>query len=241
MKSLAEQGITIDFENETVAIPVFVNDPPPPDPIEYLLVHRRGKKHEAILVTEVKASLLNGALLLLGYREGKNASYQERNPPPTREEVEKGAPIADVIPPQGMQLWMTVVRETAEGKRQEDPIEDYLVDLSTQRPVEGARWVFLGGRMGQLYKNEPAVFIGDYEGNLISSCYMSPENHIATISHPRGPDDHNWVPNPATVPPPGSKATLVFHKQQPALCKARDARIAAQSRPSAPQRVDPGK
>lgn len=240
--SLAEQGITLDFEKETVAIPAWVNDPPPPDPIEYVLVHRRGKKHEAVLVTDVKASLLNGALMLLGFREGKNATYKERDPAPTREEVEKGAPIADVLPPEGMRFWMTVVRETAEGKRQEDPVEEYLIDLGTQRPVEDAKWIYLGGRMAQLYRNEPAVFLGDYEGNLVSACYMSPENHIGTISHPRGPDEHNWVPNGAVVPPPGTKVTLVFHKKQPEPCRKREERIdAARKKDGAASRPTRGK
>src|SRR5262245_40203768 len=93
LDSMKREGVEIDLEKQTVTIPCLVNDPPPPDPIEYVLVHRRGKRHEAVLTTEVKASLLNGALLMLGYEKGKNADYKEIVPPPTAEQVEKGAPV----------------------------------------------------------------------------------------------------------------------------------------------------
>jgi hypothetical protein len=65
--------------------------------------------------------------------------------------------------------------------------------------------------MARLYKNDPEVFVGDYEGNLVSSCYMSPPNHIVTMRHARASDDHNWVPNPAVCPPPSSKVKITFH------------------------------
>src|SRR5262245_45831539 len=58
LESLKQLGVEVDMEKQTVSIPAWVNDPPPPDPIEYLLVHRKGKRHEAIFVTDVKAGLL---------------------------------------------------------------------------------------------------------------------------------------------------------------------------------------
>ena len=246
LEGLKQHGVQLDLAKQTVTIPAWINDPPPPDPIEYVLVHARGKRHEAVLVTEVKASMLNGALLLLGYKEGKNASFKEKNPLPPREEIEKGAPIMDIVPPSGMAIYMTVIREIEGGKTKEDPIEEYLVDAMTGRPVEDASWVFLGGRMAKLYRNEPEVYLADYEGNLVSSCYMSPENHLVTMRHVRANDDQNWLINGAVCPAAGAKVSLVFHLQEPKLCRDREARIAeeqkkrgAESQPAAshPNRV----
>lgn len=230
LQDLRSRGVELDLERGTVAIPIQINDPPPPDPIEYLLVHHRGKKHEAVFVTEVKASLLNGALLLLGFQNGKNARVEAKEPAPTPAEIERGAPIVDVFPPEGMAIHMTAIREVEGGSKREDPIDDYLIDLATGQPVESASWIYLGGRMSPLYRGEPPVFVGDYEGNLVSSCYMSPENHLVTIRHTRGGDDHNWVINPAVCPPPGTKLTLVFHKTQPKVSAERDARLAAEAK-----------
>ena len=82
------EKIAVDLRAQTVTIPVVMNAPP--DPIEYLLIHRKGKKHEAMFYTHSKPSVLNGALLLLGLQPGQNASYKEKDPPPTLEEVEAG-------------------------------------------------------------------------------------------------------------------------------------------------------
>ncbi len=35
--------------------------------------------------------------------------------------------------------------------------------------------------MAKLYKNEPEVFVADFEGNLVSVCYLTPDNHLGTM------------------------------------------------------------
>src|SRR5262249_13063388 len=88
-QQFAAEGIAVDPKARTVTIKAVMNQPP--DPIEYLLIHKRGKRHEALFITGSKPSVLNAALLLLGLQPGKNASYKEKNPPPSIEEIEKGA------------------------------------------------------------------------------------------------------------------------------------------------------
>ena len=63
MASFKKQGIKLDPKAHTVTIPAVVNQAQ--DPIEYLLIHRRGKKHEAMFLTETKPSILNAALLMI--------------------------------------------------------------------------------------------------------------------------------------------------------------------------------
>jgi len=217
-----DQGIVVDTKARTVSIPAVMNDPP--DPVEYLLIHQRGKKHEAVFVTKVRPSVLNGALLLLGLKQGTNVAFKEKVPPPSMEEIEKGADPFEVTPPQGDALWMTVSWRTEDGKVREHAIEELVADLSGQHPVRGASWVYLGGRMAAIYRNEPPVYVADFEGNLVSIPYMSPDNHLASMVHERCRDDQNWYLTEA-CPPAGTEVNFTFHRDKPKLVADREERL----------------
>ncbi|HLQ38098.1 MAG TPA: YdjY domain-containing protein [Planctomycetota bacterium] len=219
LKLFTEQGIVYDDKAQTVTITCTVNGPP--DPIEYLLIHERGKRHEAVLITKSKPSVLNAALLVLGLQPGKNATYREKDPPPTQAEFEKGADPVIVVPPQGMNFWMTVKWQDQDGKAHEHCIEELVLDIAAGKALATADWVFLGGRMARLYKNDPEVYVADYEGNIISTCYMAPDNHLATLRHERARDEHNWWITDV-CPPPGTQLQLTFWKQKPKLVQERE-------------------
>ncbi len=217
---LAAGGVRVDVAAQTVSIDVVRNEPA--DPIEYLLIHARGKAHEALFVTEVKPSLLNAAFYALGCENGTNARAKPIEPPPSEEEIARGADLVEIIPPQGMQLWITARWKDGEAQR-ELPIEALLLDLTTAAPVEQNVWIFLGGRSAPLYRNEPPVFIADFEGNLVSVCYLAPENHLLTMRHERARDDQNWWMTDA-CPPPGTAVELRFHRRMPLAPPAADDR-----------------
>ena len=219
---LEKEGIELDEEAMTVTIPVVVNRIG--DALEYALIHRRGKTHEALLITEVKPSVLNGALLALGLTPGKNATYREKDPPPTREEVEAGADFVDVFPPEGMAVFMTVSWTDEEDQKHDLPIEDLILDMTTGKIVDAMEWIFLGGRMAPIYRNEPPVFVADYEGNLVSICYLEPSNHLATMKHERARDDMIWW-RVDDCPPPGSELKLTFHRNKPKVVEERERRL----------------
>lgn len=217
----AKEGLTLDAKAGTLTIKATVNQPR--DPVEYLLVHRRGKRHESVFWTPAKASILNAGLLMLGLEAGKNADYQEKVPAPTLEEIEAGADPVIVTPPQGKPFWITVHWTTADGTKKDYCIEDLLLDLATEKPVETIGWVYLGGRMAKIYKDEPEVYVADFEGNLFSICYLTPDNHLATMVHERARDDQNWWLTDA-LQPPDTEVQLVVHKQKPKLYVEREAR-----------------
>ncbi len=227
MARFKEQKIAVDLEAHTVAIPVVLNLPQ--DPVEYLLIHRRGKRHEAMFVTEAKPSLLNGALLLAGLQIGKNARVRDVEPMPSLEEVQNGAETVIVTPPKGQPFWMTARWANAAGKVVEHCIEDLILDLTTQEPITDCQWIYIGGRMARLYKNDPEVYVADFEGNIVSICYMLPDNHLATMRHASARDDQNWWLSDL-VPEPGTEAQLIFHAQKSKLHVARDERLAAEAK-----------
>lgn len=226
-KAMAEQGIRMDFKKKTLAIDVEAGRPT--DPIEFLLITPRGKDHEAVLVTEIVPSVLNGALLALGLKPGTNATTEDLDPQPTEEEIRAGKPWFRVIPPTGMKVWMTISWKTdGEGGKpveHECAIEDWLLDMTTERPVEDASFVYLGGRMGPLNRGEPDVFLCDYAGNVFSVIYRDPANHLVTMSHERASDDQVWWLT-RRVPEPGTKAELTLHLTKPKIHVEREKRIA---------------
>lgn len=221
LRQFEEAGIALDTKAGMLSVPVVVNNPP--DPLEYVLIHRKGKKHEALFVTEAQPSLINAALLALGYQPGKNVDYKEKDPLPTREEMEAGADWVDVFPPEGMELWMTVRWKDEDGEH-EEALETLVMDRTTGKEVVSARWIYLGGRIAPLYRGEPPVYVADYEGNLVSVCYMRPDNHFATIVHERARDEQNWWMTDA-CPEPGTEAVFTFHKQKPKVVEQREARL----------------
>lgn len=224
LESFKKQGIKLDPKARTVTIPAVVNTPQ--DPVEYLLIHRRGKKHESVFITESKPSILNAALLMIGLEKGQNATFVEKKPAPTLEEVQNGADPLVVTPPKGKRYFMTVRWTTPEKQVVEYCVEDLMLELSTQEPMGRCEWIYLGGRMAQLYKDDPEVYIADLEGNLISVCYLSPDNHLGTMSHERARDDQNWWTT-TKVPEPGTAVDFIFHAVEPAIHVEREKRLLA--------------
>ncbi len=223
LEHLAKEGVKVDLEAKTVSVPAVMNEPQ--DPLEYLLIHRRGKAHEAVFVTEAKPSLINSAFLLLGLEPGKNASYKPIEPPPTEEEVAAGADWVKVFPPEGTRLWISAKwKAQGETPANEVVVEDLIVDLTSRELLDDTEWIFLGGRMAPLYKNEPPVFVADFEGNLVSICYLSPANHLATMKHERARDDQNWWMS-KICPPPGTEVHVVFHLTKPKIMTKREKRL----------------
>ena len=221
-----KEGIVFDVQAKTVSVKAVVNQPQ--DPVEYLLIHKKGKRHEAVFVTLTKPSVLNAALLLLGLAPGKNASYVEKNPPPTLEEVQKGADPLVVTPPKGEPFYMTVRWKDADGKAVEHCVEDLLLDLGKQLPIADCSWIYLGGRMAQIYRNEPEVYVADFEGNLISICYLTPDNHLATMVHQDARDDRNWWTT-TLLPQADTEVDFVFHRGETKLHQERSKRLAKEA------------
>lgn len=226
LAQLAEQKIVLDLGKGTMTVDATVNAPP--DPIEYVLIHKKGKKHEAMFYTTSKPSLMNAGLLLLGLEPGKNAAFREKNPPPSIEELEKGVDPLEITPPSGMPFWMTVAWTDDQGKPVECCIEDLVADIGAQEPLRNAEWIYLGGRMAPLNRGEPEVYVADFEGNLVSLIYTTPDNHLGTLKHERSRDDENWTMT-ERMPAHGVQVKFTFHKTKPALVQEREARLAREA------------
>ena len=222
----AKSGIVLDREAKTVSIPCVFGEPT--DPVEFLLIHPRGKAHESVLMSEVQGSVLNAALIALGYQKGENVRIVQKDPMPTEEEVAAGAAWFDLFPPKGQQVWITLkwqyVDDDGEKVDVEIPVEDLILDLATGRPIEDSSFIYIGGQMAPIYRGDPPVFVADYEGNYVSSVYKPQPNHLITVKHEAANDDQRWWVT-ERMQPRDKPATLVFHATETKLHKERRERI----------------
>jgi hypothetical protein len=211
IKELREKGVEIDPVAQTVAIDAKFQVTE--DYLEYFLIGKRGKSHEALLRTQVKASVLNAGLIALGYTGGTNVDYKEKVPMPTEEEYRAGAPMVDVIRPKGMEVFVTVEWTDADGKKARHRAQDLWIDTRDEKPPKAATWIYFGGQMAPLLRNEPPVFVADFEENLVSICHMKPDNHLVTVDHDGAGDDKVWWPNQKVVPQRGTDARIIFSRK----------------------------
>jgi hypothetical protein len=222
LAALAKYDIVFDEKKKTLTVPVVVNAPT--NDLEFLLIHRIGKTHEALLLTQAKPSIINVGLIMIGLKKGQNASFKKKEPQPTEEQLKAGADPFILVPPSGQQVYMTVTFKTKDGKKITRPVDDLLLDWHANTSVTNHQWIYLGGRMAQMYRGEPPVYMADYEGNLISTCYKYPNNHLFTIEHERARDEMNWSKT-ADCPPPGTEMELTFHAIKPPIVAAREVRM----------------
>jgi hypothetical protein len=216
-------GIDVDLQAKTARLKAKMSRPI--DLLEYVLITRQGKAHEALLTVEVQPSILNAALLALGLTPGTNVQFKEKDPPPSEEEVRNGVDWLIITPPAGPQVWFTLAWTDAEGKAHEHALEDLVMDLATGEGIDGGDWIYIGGRTAEPYRGEPPVFLADLEGNLASCCYLDPANHLFTLRHERARSDQNWWMTEA-CPETGTQMQLTIHLSKPEVVRAREERIA---------------
>ena len=211
-ESFEKKGIHLDIEHRLCAIPVRVDIRD--DLLEYLLVNPRGAAHESLFVTDVVPSVLQTALLALGVEHGTNATWKERKPPPTAEELRAGAAPYTVDPPQGDGFYLYAAwREKGESYFYR--VEDLLRDLETGRSMRRHRWVHLGSRWVRVHKDaKDETFMADLEGNLVNIALFEQGNTLLTAALPECLKQTIWLTNAWLVPPRGAGVLLVFARDR---------------------------
>ncbi len=226
-KLLAKEGVRVDKAKGRVHAEGHVNLTR--DYIEYVAIGPRGKKHEALVMLKCKGSTLNAALLALGLKPGKNVDFKPVVPLPSEEEVMKGAPTSIVVPPEGPRLFLTLSWHDDKQVEHAYPVEDLILDVRADAPVQGAEWIYFGGMTMPILRGEPPVYVADYEQDYITTYFTKPDSHLITIKHPKARFDDNWWPNAKLLPKRGTPCTLTlslkpFVKHAPRPAPAKPAR-----------------
>ncbi|MBL9146157.1 MAG: hypothetical protein JNM99_20920 [Verrucomicrobiaceae bacterium] len=162
--------------------------------LEYLVVHSKGSVHESLLVTEVEATDIHVAMLLLGAKGG--AVVAEAPPAQLDARYFRTAPklMGDAV--------LIRVKWKEKDVEKSASIEDWLFRESVKQPVEHGAWTYNGSMVHE------GRFLAQTEGNLVA-LVTSPS---ALINNPRqGHDnDHLWNVNGDTTPGIGTPVEIVI-------------------------------
>jgi hypothetical protein len=131
-------NLRIDAKKRTITCPGRINMDRG-GPIELLACTDRGKRHETILVLDVEPLHLQLALLLLDLEMGRNPAVKY---PEGSSENER--PVADTVAIRVR--WKQEGEGEQEAKTIEHPAHDMLHNVKKERPMQPARWAFIGSR-----------------------------------------------------------------------------------------------
>jgi hypothetical protein len=153
--------------------------------VEYALVHRVGKTHEALFRTDVRAQEIHVAMLLLGAKPA----------------MTNGFPDDLSLPPPGDRVTVEVSWR-ADAKRIRHPLEELILNRETGKPLARGDWIYNGSNFSE------GSFTAQRDGSLIS-IHIDPD---ALINNPRPGRDNDdlHVPNTASLPPTGSKVEFTI-------------------------------
>ncbi len=169
--------------------------------LEYLIVHQKGKVHEALLITEISPAHLNLAFTLLRY-------------PPSRELYplpDEAGGISNKFPevPADVKAAARVkidVEWTAEEKVRRVPINEWIQHAVKSSAMPAGPWVYTGSDIFE------GKFIAETSGD-VAAIFLA-QSAILNYPGEDHDDDNVWTPFPKRVPAEGTKITVIIAPYQ---------------------------
>jgi hypothetical protein len=183
---LEYNGVQLDKKNHRITFKGAVNQHN--GLVEYLLVQEKGKVHESLLATKVMPHDIHVALLLIGLKDPTKENAQEPAPPSAIDSAYlKTAPKL-----KGPAVRISVAWQDS-GKRKEVPIEDWMLNNDTGKPMSTGPWTYSGSLV------ENGVFLADQEFSIIATI----TDPTALVNNPRKGYDNDeiWQIRDQSVPP----------------------------------------
>ena len=170
------------------------------DLIEYVLVTPQGATHESLLSSEVQPSDLHFAMLLLGAKGAGLLAPQPGDAPPGQIDADylRTAPRL-----KGDNVSFAVKWKGTDGMEHAAPVEDWLVNAETNKPVSHGPWLYNGSMFGS-----EGGFLAQQQGTFASVV----TNPSALINNPRA-GNHNdklWAVNEKAVPAVDTPVEIVL-------------------------------
>jgi hypothetical protein len=187
--------IAVDLPNKEIRIDCESLNPTMP--LEFLCVLTGTSEHESVLRSQAKPSHLHTALLMLGAQPGRNAKYdeaQEKWLPPTGHPIDLSLelPAKDNQPPKRL------------------PASSLIRDLDTKQSPKSLPFVFAGSRT--MPDGNYAADTTGYIASLVNfDLTLLDTPRIASSAN----DTLQYEFNPDTVPPTGTKVTLILRLATP--------------------------
>lgn len=162
--------------------------------LEYLLVNSKGSAHESLLVTDVEATDIHVAMLLLGAKGG--AIIAEAPPAQLDARYFRTAPklTGDTV--------IVSVKWKEKDVEKTSLIEDWLFNEAGKTAIEHGPWIYNGSMVHEGH------FLAQTEGNLVA-LVTSP---TALINNPRKGNDNDqmWNANGETTPGIGTPVEVII-------------------------------
>lgn len=193
--------IEFDAKTREIRLPATVNMREG-GPVEYLLVHEKGKVHESILTTAVPPLHLQIAMKLLRYRAGYGDVFNRFLPPEALEK--EGGKEAD----RGETVSFTF---QAEG-RAEQPVYELVMDGESAEAMTPGGWIYTGSTV------EDGRFMAEAEGSIVA-IYL---DSLALFNMTRdGADiDERWGARHNAIPEIGTKGVFTIRAGEPRAIQA---------------------
>jgi len=161
--------------------------------VEYVACAPGGKGYESIFICTVDPLALYEGLKRIGLKAGKPA-YEDDD--------------GNMHLPKGDRLRLHV-EWTVGGKERRAPIENFILDVKTGRPMRTVEWVFTGSSKGWDPETEKDVLEVAINKNLIS---LHHEDRSVLVQNPLkdAQESHRYKAYLKALPKAGTPVTLVF-------------------------------
>ena len=187
-------AVNIDAKARTIRCPGRINMNRG-GPIELLACTEKGKLHETILILEVEPLHLQLALLLLDLNMGRNPAveYPEGSSERRRDPADT---VAISV------RWEKNGEEDVDAEVVERPAHELLYNVKKERPMQPARWAFIGSRQVR------GRFGAKMTGSLVVT-YHDPLG-ILELALEEVNSDIWYEANAKTVPEVGTKVEMII-------------------------------
>lgn len=165
--------------------------------LEYAIVHRNGKVHESLLITDISATELNLAFKLLRYKGSPEfyAAFEEDGSlsskfPEVPQEVKDASRIEIGVE------WQE------EGKPRTAKLHEWISHGTTGATMPSDPWVYGGSMFHE------GSFLAQSTGDIAAIFITNAA--LINFSGKDNKSDEVWFPFPKRVPPEGTKVTVVI-------------------------------
>jgi hypothetical protein len=167
----------------------------PAGALEFACVAEGGKAHESLFMLTAEPRALNAGLLALGLEPGTAGRFADGKP----------------ISPTGPKVFLYATW-TEEGKEVTHRVEDLIIDLKTQKPLQRCGFVYHGSRYLMNSITGKRFYAADQTRDLVA--VWNNQNAVLDLDTVEAAWDDSYVANADVMPPKGTPVKVVVRLKE---------------------------
>ncbi|WP_338687238.1 YdjY domain-containing protein [Haloferula helveola] len=192
--------VTFDPKTREIRFPAEVNMTE--GLLEFFVVHRNGKVHESLLLSDISATNLNIAFKLLKYKASRELYVKVEEDGSLSNEFE------EATPEEKKESRLKLLVEWKDGEETKSvSANDLIAHAATEKAMPKSPWVY-GGSF--VYDGK---FVAETSGDLMA-IFLS-NSALINFSGEDNELDDVWLPHPTRVPAQGTKVTVLIQPYEP--------------------------